>query len=112
MGIWQALALVVVVGSAGAAALAWRTARDARRAAGEGAEHLKTLQAAVRRACHDLNNPLAAAAINAELLGYVCPDDERARQQAQKIQDQIQLAKDAVAALHQLARSSDANLEL
>ena len=106
MGIWQALALVVAAGSAGAAALVWRMARDARQAAEESANHVRTLQAAIRRACHDLNNPLAAAAINAELLAYACPDDERARQQTQKIQDQIQLAKDAVNALHELSRST------
>ena len=106
MGILRALSLLLVGGSAGAAAMAWREARDARRAAEESAEQVRLLQAALRRAIHDLNNPLAAAAINAELLGYACPDDEKARRQAEKVQEQIQLAKDAVATLHKLSRPS------
>jgi signal transduction histidine kinase len=107
MAIRRALTLLVTSGAAGAAALAWRGARDARRAAAGNHESLLALRAAVRRACHDLNNPLAAAAINAELLSYACPDDAKARQYAQKVQEQIQLAKDAVNALHKVSRPSE-----
>jgi signal transduction histidine kinase len=105
MAIRRVFSLLLAGGAAGAA-LAWYAARDARRAAATHHESLLALRAAVRRACHDLNNPLAAAAINAELLSYACPDDAKARQHAQKVQDQIQLAKDGVNALHQLSRAT------
>jgi len=62
------------------------------------------LHEGVRRAVHDLNNPLAAAAINAELLRHACPENENACRLAEKIQDQIQRAKDAAANLSNLAR--------
>ena len=106
MAIRRALTLLLTGGAAGAAAMAWWAARDTRRAAASNHESLQDLRAAVRRACHDLNNPLAAAAINAELLSYACPDDVKARQHAQRVQEQIQLAKDGVNALHKLSRAT------
>ena len=44
-----------------------------------------------------------AAAIQAELLCYACSGDENARRLAETIQDQIQRAKDATAALSKLS---------
>jgi signal transduction histidine kinase len=105
MAVRRVLTLLAAGGTAAAAALAWWAARDARRSASNNEERLVALRAAVRRACHDMNNPLAAAAINAELLSYACPDDAKAHQHAQKVQEQIQLAKDAVNALHNLSRT-------
>jgi len=105
MGSFQKVATILVAGCAGAGA-AWRAlrARDARGPAEPGADRLQTLNAAVRKAIHDLNNPLAAAAINAELLCATCPDDPNAQRLAKSIQDQIERTKEAVADLNQLVR--------
>lgn len=98
----QAALLLLVAGAVAAAAAAWRAARQARRSAEASADQVRALHAGVRRAVHNLNNPLAAAAINAELLRLSCPEDENARRLAESIQDQIQRAKDAVAHLSDL----------
>ncbi len=95
-------ALVVVVVAVGVALAAWRAARQARRAAESSAHRIHDLQKGLRRAIHDLNNPLAAAAINAELLRLACPENENARRLSDSIQDQIQRAKDALSHLNDL----------
>ena len=100
----EAAVLLLVAGAVAAAAGAWRAARHARRAAEASAAQMRTLHEGLRRAIHDLNNPLAAAAIHAELLRYACPENENARRLAESIQDQIQRAKDAVASLNNLGR--------
>lgn len=103
----EIVALLVVAGAVGAAVTAWRAARQARRAAESSADQARALHEGVRRAIHDLNNPLAAAAINAELLRLSCPENENARRLAESIQDQIQRAKDAVAHLNDLGKPTD-----
>ena len=106
MGLLQRVGTIVAAGAAGAA-VAWRAARGARRPADEGADQLQALHAAVRKAIHDLNNPLAAAAINAELLRAACSDDANAQRLAKSVQDQIERTKEALAALNQLTRPSE-----
>ena len=98
----EAAVLLLVAGAMAAAA--WRASRHARRAAEASAAQLRTLHEELRRAIHELNNALAAAAIHAELLRHACPEDENARRLAESIQDQIQRAKDAVASLNNLGR--------
>ena len=100
----EAAVLLLVAGAVGAAAAAWRAARLARRAAEASADQVQTLRAEVRRAVHDLNNPLAAAAIHAELLCLSCPENEDGRRLAEKIQEQIERAKESVAQLSALGR--------
>lgn len=97
-------AVLLLVAGAVAAATAWRAARHARRAAEASAAQVRTLHEALRRAIHDLSNPLAAAAIHAELLRHACPENENARRLAESIQDQIQRAKVAMASLNDLGR--------
>lgn len=106
MGTLRSITVILAAGSAAAAA-AWRAACKVGRATDAGADRLPALSAAVRKAIHDLNNPLAAAAINAELLCATCPDDANAQRLAKSIQDQIERAKDAVATLNELTRSTE-----
>lgn len=105
MRLGEGLVLALVAGSAAAAAAAWRAARTAGRAAEANARRAEALGAAVRKAVHDLNNPLAAAAINAELLMQINAEDPNAQRLAKSIQDQIDRAKEAAAALSQLTHS-------
>ncbi|HYB74926.1 MAG TPA: histidine kinase dimerization/phospho-acceptor domain-containing protein [Candidatus Sulfotelmatobacter sp.] len=100
----EVVALLAVAGAVGAAVTAWRAARQARRAADASAEWARGLHEGLRRAIHDMNNPLAAASINAELLRLSCRENESARRLAESIQDQIQRAKDAVAHLNDLGK--------
>jgi signal transduction histidine kinase len=100
----EIVALLAVAGTVGAAVTAWRAARQARRAAEASAEWARALHEGLGRAIHDMNNPLAAASINAELLRLTCRENENVRRLAESIQDQIQRAKDAVANLHDLGK--------
>ncbi|HEY7678662.1 MAG TPA: histidine kinase dimerization/phospho-acceptor domain-containing protein [Candidatus Methylomirabilis sp.] len=100
----EIVALLAVAGAVGAAVTAWRAARQARRAAEASAAWARALQEGLRRAIHDMNNPLAAAAINAELLRLSCRENENACRLAENIQDQIQRAKDAVVHLNELGK--------
>jgi signal transduction histidine kinase len=100
----EIVALLAVAGAVGAAATAWRAARQARRAATASADSARALQDGLRHAIHDMNNPLAAASINAELLRLSCHENENIRRLAESIQDQIQRAKDALAHLNDLGK--------